>query len=155
MIAKMYEWEDRFWEKVDKKGPDECWEWEAGKSEGYGRFNTNPIVKYAHRLTWALINGEIPEGMCVCHTCDNRACCNPSHLFLGTKAENNKDMAEKGRSARGTKAPGSMLSQKDVRRIRELYASGKHTQTRLGERFGVTRQNISLIVRRINWAWLD
>lgn len=86
--------EKRFWSKIGKKGNDECWEWKRHKTPlGYGRFwNGNRLVN-AHRIAWELINGAIPEGMNILHKCDNRACCNPNHLYLGDQSDNNSDRA--------------------------------------------------------------
>ena len=87
---------DRFWDKVDKTG--ECWIWTASKNKkGYGRFGFGSRAQLAHRVSWLLSNGEIPDGMLACHTCDNPPCVNPSHLWLGTQKDNVVDMSSKGR----------------------------------------------------------
>jgi len=87
-----------FWSKVDIRGKDECWNWTAGKlPTGYGLFYRKGHSKFTHRIAWEFVNGIIPDGMLVCHHCDNPACCNPAHLFLGTDFDNMSDMIKKGR----------------------------------------------------------
>lgn len=94
----------RFWLKVKKS--ENCWEWTASKRhKGYGAFvwcsNGEVIQGRAHRFSWILHHGAIPDGLCVLHKCDNPRCVRPNHLFLGTKADNNRDMKKKGRNVPG------------------------------------------------------
>lgn len=100
--------EQRFWTKVDtSNGPDACWPWIAStfrERRGYGKFQAGTSretarIVYAHRYAWELANrSEIPPGMFACHRCDNPVCCNPRHIFIGTPADNMRDMSDKGRS---------------------------------------------------------
>ncbi len=138
---------ERFWSKVDKSG--DCWEWTAGKQKsGYGRFKVNGKQKRAHRYVLELEGVDIPSDMCVCHTCDNPGRVNPDHLWLGTIAENQRDMAEKGRSTLGRRSPLAKLTETDVRWIRQLGASN----AKVGKCFGVVNSHISRIRRGQSWS---
>lgn len=88
-----------FWSHVDRRSDDECWEWQLTIVRGYGRWRIRGEGLAAHRLAWTLTNGEITDGLYVCHHCDNRRCVNPSHLFLGTARDDTQDMIRKGRKA--------------------------------------------------------
>lgn len=134
-----------FWNKVDKKSDDECWEWLGTKPGGaYGAITIERVSYKAHRVSWVLHNGEIPEGLLVCHTCDNPGCVNPTHLFLGTQKDNLEDMDKKGRRKyyNNETHPLCKLTDEEVREIRKLYEDTTMTHEDLGIKFGVTRSYI-------------
>jgi hypothetical protein len=133
-----------------------CWEWQRGRRpNGYGVLMINRSPQYAHRVSFMLHVGPIPDGLCVLHRCDNRCCVNPDHLFLGTKGDNNRDRAAKGRSAprHGEFSASRKLTWEDVRFIRANYRRGSHTwgQTALGRRFGVCHETIRKIINGDHW----
>jgi len=140
---------ERFESKVDKKTSNECWNWKAGCfKRGYGQFDyKNKNVK-AHRLAWELTHGPIPEGMCVLHHCDNPPCCNPNHLFLGTKKDNTQDMINKGRctKARGENHGNSKLTNEQRNKIIELGKTKQYRQYELADMFGVSQTHICRII---------
>lgn len=143
--------EERFWRKVDKSG--ECWIWKAARDQfGYGHFC--PTKKWqlnAHRYSWILTNGHIPDGLFVCHRCDNPACVNPAHLFLGTNAENAADMARKGRANRGAARWSAKLTDDAVREIRRSSEKG----VELSRRFNICPSQITEIRRGRGWAHVE
>lgn len=87
----------RFLRKVDKKGPNDCWNWAASTATGYGKLTINHKTVLAHRVAWNLVNGPIPKDMLVLHKCDNSLCCNPNHLSIGTQKDNVRDCSRKNR----------------------------------------------------------
>lgn len=137
--------EDRFWSKV-YFCDNECWEWTASlHKDGYGNFHKKLssgrfVYVLAHRYSYELWFGEIPEGMYVCHTCDNPKCVNPSHLFLGTQQDNMDDMLSKGRlnDRSGENNSRSKLTWDEVEFIRYSYSKGLYNQYVLAKMFDVS-----------------
>ena len=119
---------ERFWPKVTRGRPDQCWEWNAHRNpQGYGKFQIRRQSTVAHRVAWQITNGPIPDELHVLHKCDNPPCCNPEHLFLGTDADNRADALAKGRVrvAVGTACHTARLTEADVQRIRSSAKTGK------------------------------
>ncbi len=145
----------RFWSKVDTTG--DCWIWLASTSDGYGNFWMDNRKWKAHRFSYELEHGPIPEGLIICHRCDDRKCVRPEHLFLGTHKDNSQDREKKGRGGdfRGENNWCSLLTEDEVREILYLYRQGDTSQTELGERFGVRQTAISAITRGINWSHIN
>ena len=147
--------ETRFWQKVKKGDADECWPWMAGTAKqrgGYGRFQAGTSrdsseVVYAHRMAWQLTNGPIPPGMSVLHHCDNPPCCNPNHLFAGTRADNITDMTVKGRHGK------AKLTVEQVKEIRKLLRYG-WLRTNIADHIGCTKSMVSGIADGHTWTWV-
>jgi DNA-binding CsgD family transcriptional regulator len=148
--------EERFWEKVDKRGEDECWNWKPPCNEdGYGDFYDSATKKKtsAHRYSYKLHKGPIPEGLCVCHECDNPPCCNPKHLFLGTHADNMRDSAQKGRRL-GEKQGRAKLTTSQVIEMKHMLANGAKEKD-IAERFAISTESVSCINTGRNWSHID
>lgn len=138
----------RFWRKLDKSG--DCWPWIGEKSpEGYGQMTTPYGNIRAHRLSWTIANGKIPDGLLVCHTCDNPPCVNPAHLWLGTNLDNRADMVAKGRQVRGEQNGFSKLTDAKVREIRALLPF--ENNAKIAARFQISDSQIRRI--RHGWIW--
>lgn len=144
-----------FWSKVAITADDDkCWEWEKSLTDkGYGsvRFNGHPQT--AHRVSWKLTYGEIKDGLWVLHKCDNRKCVNPNHLFLGTALDNNRDRAQKGRSAtaHGENCHFAKLTSNQVREIRRRASIREVPQSKLAIEYGVSLTHIERIVNYRAW----
>lgn len=157
---------DRFWAKVDKRSDDECWNWTANKlKRGYGLFyQTQPrATLYAHRFSWVLHFGPIPNKLQVCHRCDNPSCVNPKHLFVGTALDNIRDMDAKNRRKTIPCPKGKVLNSKITRdiaqQIRELYAElptviikQPGETAKLAQRFGISQSQLWNIAMNKCWG---
>lgn len=139
-----------FWNKVQRLDSG-CWVWTASVTpKGYGTCKTLG-EHYAHRASWVIANGSIPDGQMVCHRCDNPPCVNPSHLFLGSAADNSQDMVSKGRAARnaGDKSGMAKVSDADVAEMRRLRNLGVRLAD-LAVEFGIHPSQVSRIVRGVS-----
>lgn len=138
--------------------PADCWLWPLAKTKrGYGLLRHNKRAYYTHRVAYLAFKGPVPADLDVCHTCDNPACCNPDHLWLGTAADNAKDMMNKGRGRqtclRGEASPRAILSEERALAILKLALSGMNQQA-IARQFGVSQSCVMLIKTRRNWKHL-
>jgi HNH endonuclease len=150
--------EERFWAKVAKKSDYSCWEWTASlDTRGYGNFGVPRndgtgrfLMQRAHRVALSLVGVEIPLGAVVMHSCDNRKCCNPAHLKVGTQAENMSDCAMKGRlnRRRGEQAAHAKLKESDVRRIRSEKLSPRDVMSI----YGISKSTAHAVIKGHSWA---
>ena len=144
---------DRFWAKVNKESGSDCWEWTAALDvDRYGKFWVNGKMTRAHRFSYEIHKGEIPSGMCILHSCDNRKCVKPEHLSAGTNADNMRDKASKNRcnSAKGSALPQSKLNEEQVKQIREKLNLGLSQRT-IAKEYGVNQPTISFINTGKTW----
>jgi hypothetical protein len=144
-----------FWARV-RKGPD-CWTWTGTRSfSGYGQVSFASKKTLAHRLSWQLHFGEIPDGKHVCHSCDNRLCVRPDHLWLGTNADNVADRVAKGRTSR---VPGDLngrarLTEAQVRELRKLPLLPMATRDVIAQHYGVPLSTLKNAYYGITWKHL-
>lgn len=137
-----FDWADQ------SDGPDSCWPWLSGRNGvGYGCFYRRSKRCYAHREAYEISYGPVPDGLYVLHKCDNRICCNPRHLFLGTHLENIADMVAKGRNAKGERNGLAKFTDEKVAMIIDAYKPGLTTQQEVADRFGVDRRYVGQLYR--------
>lgn len=127
-----------------------CWEWRGPRSHDYGTLRAEGAVWLAHRLSYTVFVGPIPEGDVICHRCDNPICMNPAHLFAGSQADNLHDMHNKGRGVRGSRQHAAVLTEDDVKSIRSDRARGVPALD-LAARYGVHKRQIYKVVNREQW----
>lgn len=141
---------DRFWRFIQKTA--DCWNWTGRNMSGrYGLFRVRRgLQKAAHRMSWELAHGPIPDGMVVCHKCDNPLCVRPDHLFIGTQRDNCLDCSRKGRTLIGERNGNSRLSKDQVLAIRSRVADGERIGT-VARIYGIAWISVQRIVRHRTW----
>lgn len=156
--------EERFWALVDKDGPSHprlgtaCWLWMGSCSGGglkYGRFTDGRKIVQAHRYSYMLAHGPIPDGLDICHACDNPRCVRPDHLHAGTASENVREMWDRGRKrVDGARNPAAKLTLAQVEQIRSLYGCRGQkgfTLDHLARMFGVTTSAVHRVIKGQTW----
>lgn len=152
----------RFWEKADRSGgPHVCWPWRGWRHwKGHGVLNVGSLVDgtrskiLAHVLSYRLAYGEPPpDKPCICHHCDNPPCVNPRHLFAATVAENNHDMAAKGRASKGQRHHWATLTEGEVLNISRRCTAGER-RAALAREFHVSKTTVQRIATRTTWRHL-
>lgn len=149
--CRMKQRERDFWAMADTSS--DCWIWQGSKvGMGYGKTSWKSKCMRAHRLAWELVNGPIPNGLFVCHRCDNPACIRPDHLFLGTPTQNVRDMVKKARHSHGEASAKAKLTENDVREIRRRYQPRKVSLSQLADEYGVDTALVHRIVQNKIWT---
>jgi hypothetical protein len=176
--------EERFWSRVDKKGLDDCWNWKGWRDkDGYGQIKIGRKGILAHRAAYQFFTGKIPDGLLICHKCDNPSCVNPNHLFLGTQKDNIQDAVKKGRMAAndkhysrlypeklargnrsgrrlhpesylGERNSRSKLAEEQVKEIRALYAMGDISIRKLATIYDMSKSSIWSVLVHKGWKHL-
>lgn len=142
----------QFWDKVAILGIDECWPWQGTFfASGYGRFFIDGRSVRAHRMARELFLGPLSKGILACHSCDNKACCNPYHIFEGTHADNHRDRNLKERQAKGSRNGRAVLTEKTALAARERLLHGEDKRA-VAEAFGVSRSTIGKLWRGERWT---
>lgn len=146
----------RFWAKVDKRGPDECWEWTAGTQNEYGKFYLKGRHVPAHRVSYELVKGPLPapdarKKTHALHKCDNSLCVNPNHIFVGTHLDNMRDKVKKGRHVRGEKHPNSKLTRDDVIKMRNLRKNKRLKYKDIARKFGISPGHACHVINGTCW----
>lgn len=145
---------ESFWKLIRRGAPTDCWPLIRTIHTGlHGQIMVNRRRLMAHRIAYALTRGPIPHGAVICHTCDYRPCCNPSHLFLGTIADNNADMYQKGRNpcAPGERNGSAKLTDDQVRQILNRYESKNISTAELAREYGVHEGSVQSLLRGQSW----
>lgn len=169
--------EDRFWTKIDQNGPvmpgmsTSCWTWMGAKDTGgYGNFNLGMRFVKAHSFAFTQKNGALPEGKFVLHTCDNPSCCNPAHLYAGTKKDNAQDRERRQRGNhavgqrhgcvthpglhRGERNGRAKMTEDTVRDLRRRHREGERAAS-LARAYGLTKTTVSGILRGKLWGHVE